>query len=115
LSYPYVKDDFFGDIMVVSLSAGKQVSGQLSGVLWLNQPVERCMISLSCSKDDMCKIARHAIYTMVGAAIPGGNLVNQARRLMELTRAAGSFVAMSAETQLIGANVDLFQYRVSSI
>jgi hypothetical protein len=46
LSRPYEKKDFFGDIMIISLSAGKEVSGQFSGVLWLNQPVERCMINL---------------------------------------------------------------------
>jgi hypothetical protein len=101
-------------MVVFSLSAGKQVSGQLSGVLWLNQPVEHCMMSLSCSKDDICKIARHAMYTMSGVAIPGGNVISQARRLMELTRAAGSFVSMNVETQLIGTSADVFNYMVSA-
>jgi hypothetical protein len=60
----------------------------------------------------MRKIARHVMYNMVGMTIPAGSYIHQTHRLMELTRAAGSFVAMNIEAQLIGAGADVFSYWV---
>ena len=64
----YRATDFFGEILVFSLSGGKQISGQLSGILWLKEPVERCISSLNCSPAELKMIARKTLLKMAGVA-----------------------------------------------
>lgn len=109
----FVEDDFYGNMMVFSLSAGKEVSGELSGVLWFKKPVEACLIDLKCSRKQLKDIAVNVFKLLIGSRVPGGTALVLAQRLYSLTKAAGSFAGMNIESQLLGAGVDVFHYRVS--
>lgn len=41
----YSFEDFFGEAFVFSLGAGKQISGQLSGVIWRTNPLSGVLLS----------------------------------------------------------------------
>jgi len=106
--------DFEGEIMLFSLSAGKEISGQLSGVLWLKESVNSCLASMNCSKEEILPIAKQAVMRSFGVTLPGVGLAYESRLLYNRTKAAGCFTAMNVETQLIGANANVFSYRVKA-
>ena len=110
----YKASDFFGEIMVFSLSAGKELTGQLSGVLWLNQPVSACLARMNCSKNELKLIARKMLLNMYGVAVPPAGLISSVNDLFRRTKAAGCFAGMNVESQLIGAGADVFGYRVKA-
>jgi hypothetical protein len=110
----YSFEDFFGEAFVFSLGAGKQISGQLSGVIWLNEPVERCIAELSCSRSELRQIAKNALLTALGATTPVGAVAQKTYSLLKRSKALGSFAGINLESQLIGAGVDIFSYRLST-
>lgn len=106
-------EDFFGEAFVFSLGAGKQISGQLSGIIWLIEPVERCLVHLNCSRSELSEIAKNAFLKAFGAAHPVGAIAEKTYSLLRRSKALGSFSGINLESQLIGAGADIFTYRLS--
>lgn len=112
LNRQYTASDFFGEILVFSLSGGKEITGQLSGLLWLKDSVEVCLARLNCSSGDLVVIAQQALLKAAGVSLPPVGVALKANDLYQRTKAAGCFVATNLESQLIGAGADIFSYRV---
>jgi len=110
----YKISNFEGDIMVFSLNAGKEISFQLSGVLWLKQSAQSCLAGMNCSKEEMLSIAKLTVMRSFGVMVPGVGLANESRMLYNRTKAIGCFSAMNVATQLAGAGGDIFYYRVKA-
>lgn len=110
----YEFEDFFGEAFIFSLGAGKQLSGQLSGIIWLNEPIERCLLELSCSRTELREIGKNALLSALGAANPVGAVAQKAYSLLKKSKALGSFAGINLESQLIGAGVDIFSYRLAA-
>lgn len=110
----FAKADFFGEILVFSISAGKEVSGELSGVLWLTEPVESCLSRMNCSKEELKEVAKGVLLKSFGVAVPAVTSLGDLAMLYNRTKAAGSFLAMNLETQLLGAGLSVFGYRVKA-
>jgi hypothetical protein len=114
LGRPYKTSDFFGEIMVFSMSGGKEVSGQLSGVLWLREPIQSCILRLDCSVSDLKAIARSTLLKAVGVVLPAACMIAEVNELYRRTKCVGCFLGMNFETQLIGLGADVFRYRVTA-
>ncbi|MCK7543604.1 hypothetical protein MLC59_05425 [Marinobacter bryozoorum] len=111
----YTEADFNGGVLVKTLTAGKQISANVSAAMWFDAPVEACMARMSCSREEFFQIMENVIVSYVrGKFNAVGVGVHTMERFMKSVKAVGFFSGLSLETQLIGASVDAFVYNVSS-
>jgi len=112
LNRPYKASDFSGDILVFGVNGGIQISGQLSGVLWLTEPAVNCVKRLNCSSTRLITIARQTLMLTIGMSVPSVTIPMIAHDLYKSTKAAGCFAATNITTQLAGIGVNVYKYTV---
>lgn len=111
----YQRNDFFGGLIVQSLGAGKQISGNICCAIWMSDPVEICALRLSCTKAELMQIANNVgAMVLRGGVVPFGVGRYQVERFLKSTKAVGFFTGISLETQLLGVSANAYYYRVSA-
>lgn len=111
----YQRNDFFGGLIIQSLGAGKQISGNICCAIWMSDPVEVCALRLSCSKAELMQIANNVgAMVLRGGVVPFGVGRYQIERFLRNTKAVGFFTGVSLETQLLGMSATAYYYRVSA-